>query len=60
MAEDSTLPRVITSRPEDIQASVAGVEANPNAMVTMVQSTSTTGPSEQPVSSSSSQETIEQ
>ena len=35
MVEDSTLPREITSRPEDIQGSLAGLAANPNARATI-------------------------
>ena len=50
MAEDDILP---TLRPEDVQAVVAGLAANPNAMVHfMERATSTTGSSDQPVSSS--------
>ena len=60
MAEDSTLPRAITLRPDDIQVIVAGLAANPKAMATVAQSASTTAPSEQPASSLSSQGSIEQ
>ena len=65
MAEDDLLPTLITLEPEDVQAIVAGLAANPNTIATMahfmVRATSNIGSSDQPAlsdqlaSSSSSQ-----
>ena len=59
IAENDILPTLITLRPKDFQAIMAGLAANPNAMATMAhfmaRAASTTGSSDQLVSSSSSQ-----